>query len=66
MPYSRIIFSDHALQRMRERRISRAQVVRTINQPDSVIVSRGAYVAERQTSAGNTLRVVYREQAGTH
>jgi hypothetical protein len=64
MPYNRIVFSGHALQRMRERRISEAQVIRTIDQPDSVVTSRGALVAERRTAGGNTLRVVYREQAG--
>jgi hypothetical protein len=64
MPYNQVIFSAHALRRMRERRISQAQVTRAINQPDTLSVSRGLFVAERRTSSGNTLRVVFHEQAG--
>ena len=44
---------------MKERRISEDQVLSTLNNPDRTYPSRGKQVAERQTGAGNTLRVFY-------
>ena len=58
--YDQIVISEHARVRMRERRISEQQVVRTINQPDVVKVgANNRLIAERTTSQGNRLRVVY-------
>ena len=57
-----IIISDHARIRMRERRISEQQVIRTINQPD--VLKSGTndrLIAELIANQGNTLRVVYIE-----
>jgi hypothetical protein len=60
--YHEIIISEHARIRMRERRISEQQVARTINQPDVVKVgAKNRLIAERATSQGNTIRVVYIE-----
>lgn len=47
---------------MRERSISKKQVERAIEQPDRLAYEGGKLVAERDTSAGNTIRVVYVER----
>jgi hypothetical protein len=48
---------------MEERRISVGQVEATINYPDTVKVQpNGNLCAERRTSAGNTLRIIYVEK----
>lgn len=53
-------FSDHARARMIERRISENQVRNTLNNPDRTYPGRGGRtIAERETEAGNTLRVIY-------
>ncbi|MEM6427677.1 MAG: DUF4258 domain-containing protein [Deinococcota bacterium] len=61
--YNRIIYTQHALERMSERRISQRQVERTLEQPDKTYPSDGKLVAERVTVHGNTLKVVYSETA---
>jgi hypothetical protein len=48
---------------MRDRKIGANQVERTIAAPDSLATSRGRIVAERATAMGNTIRVVYAEEA---
>jgi hypothetical protein len=47
---------------MRQRRIHRSQAELTLREPDTVRYERGQLVAERATSSGNVIRVVYVEQ----
>jgi hypothetical protein len=61
--YQRVDFDPHARQRMEERKIGENQVLRAIAEPDRQYPSHsGRFVAERQTAAGNVIRVVYVEQ----
>ena len=62
MAFSVVTYSNHARERMTERSISKRQVELTLFRPDSVRLSKGRLIAERRTTAGNTIRVVYREQ----
>ncbi|MEA2524024.1 MAG: hypothetical protein QOF73_1251, partial [Thermomicrobiales bacterium] len=57
-----VTYSQHARDRMDERSISKGQVERTIAQPDRLTYEGSKLVAERRTSAGNTIRVVYVER----
>jgi hypothetical protein len=63
--YAAVEYDPHVRDRMRERRIAAAQVERAIANPTRVGPSAtvpGRMVAEYDTAAGNTLRVVYVEQ----
>lgn len=65
MAYQRIVYHAHARDRMRLRSIAEHQVLATLNRPDRLFPSHsGRLVAERDTTAGNTLRVVFVEQVG--
>lgn len=44
---------------MRQRKISRAQIERAVQRPDSIYESWGKLVAESTTSAGNTVFVYH-------
>lgn len=57
--YDHYDYSPHALAQMQLRRIKKNQVEKTINHPHNFYRSRERFVAERTTSYGNTLRVVY-------
>jgi hypothetical protein len=48
---------------MRDRKIAPHKVERAIASPDTVTTSRGKLVAEKATAMGNTIRVVYAEEA---
>jgi hypothetical protein len=64
--YAAIAYDPHARDRMRERRVSEQQVERVIANPTRRFPSTdppGRVVAEYDTTAGNTLRVVYVEVA---
>jgi hypothetical protein len=61
MKFERIKLSNHARKRMRQRNISRNQIVRTLNEPERVYLNGDAMVAERSTEAGNVVQVVYVE-----
>jgi predicted fused transcriptional regulator/phosphomethylpyrimidine kinase len=61
MPFANIAYTPHVLKRMRERRISQKQVEKVLAEPHKAYSSGDRMVAERRTSAGNTLRVVYLE-----
>jgi hypothetical protein len=61
MAFSVVTFSKHARERMEERFISRQQVEQALFQPDTVRLEKGVLIAERKTTAGNTIRVVYKE-----
>ncbi len=60
--YTHFEFDPHALKRMRQRRISRRQILRTVTNPDRLYSGyRGRLVAEYTTNEGNTLSVVFEE-----
>ena len=61
----RIESHPHARLRMRQRKIAEDQIGRALAGPDRVTPSHsGRFVAEYDTAAGNTLRVVYEERSG--
>ena len=60
-----VAYSVHAEERMRERRIGRNQVERTVRQPDSVIQQGNDRIrVERRTSEGNLIVVIYVDRIG--
>jgi hypothetical protein len=61
MRFTKVEYDAHATDQMIQRRISRNQVVATLERPDREGPGHTAprIVAERVTSAGNTIRVVY-------
>ena len=61
--YERIGIHPHARKRMRQRKISRAQVERALQNPDRTYQSWGKLAAEGATAAGNTVFVYYVETA---
>jgi hypothetical protein len=65
MKYEQIRYHQHARKRMRRRKISRAQVERTLQNPDRIYESWGKLAAEGATAQGNTIFVYYVEPEGT-
>lgn len=63
MKYDRIRYHLHARKRMRRRKISRAQVERTLQNPDRTYESWGKLAVEGVTAEGNTVFVYYVEPA---
>jgi hypothetical protein len=63
--YERIRIHPHARKRMQRRKISRAQVERTLQDPNRTYESWGKLAAEGETAAGNTVFVYYVEPEGT-
>ena len=63
MRYEEIRYHPHARKRMRQRKISRAQVERALQNPDRSYESWGKLAAEGATVAGNTVFVYYVEPA---
>lgn len=63
MKYERIRYHTHAHKRMRRRKISRAQVERTLQNPDRSYKSWGKLAVEGATAGGNTVFVYYVEPA---
>lgn len=61
MKFEKIKLSSHARKRMRQRNVSRNQIMRTLNEPAQVYPNGDAMVAERSTEAGNVVQVVYVE-----
>ncbi len=61
MRYETIRLSNHARKRMRQRNIPRNQILRTLNEPERRYESGDQMVAERSTTAGNVVQVVYVE-----
>jgi hypothetical protein len=61
MRYERIRYHSHARKRMRRRRISRAQVERTLQNPDRTYESWGKLAVEGATAESNTVFVYYVE-----
>lgn len=61
MKYDRIRYHTHARKRMRRRKISRAQVERTLQNPDRTYESWGKLAVEGATAEGNTVFVYYVE-----
>ncbi len=59
--YTTIRIHPHARKRMQRRKISRAQVERTLQNPDRSYESYGKLAAEGDTQAGNTVFVYYVE-----
>ena len=59
--YVRVTYSPHATDQMLDRKVTHNQVVLAIAYPDNEYVSKERKVAERLTSHGNTIRVVYTE-----
>jgi hypothetical protein len=65
MAYARIDYDRHARDKMRERLVSERQIAAALNRPDRLLAGHsGRLIAERDTAAGNTLRVVFVEQRG--
>lgn len=52
-------YSHHARERMRTRHIREAQVESTVNEPDRRSEDGGRFIAERDTTQGNIVQVVY-------
>ena len=66
--YAAVEYDPHVLVRMRERKIAAAQIERAIASPTRLspcTTVPGRLVAEYETAAGNTLRVVYVEEQRT-
>lgn len=63
MRYEGIRYHSHARKRMRQRKISRAQVERTLQNPDRSYESWGKLAVEGTTAEGNTVFVYYVEPA---
>lgn len=63
MRYEEIRYHSHARKRMRQRKISRAQVERTLQNPDRSYESWGKLAVEGATAEGNTVFVYYVEPA---
>jgi hypothetical protein len=61
MKFAVIQYTQHALDQMDKRRISKKQVESVLQRPDTTYESRGRHVAERVTVHDNVLRVVYTE-----
>ena len=61
MKYDRVRYHPHARKRMSRRKISRAQVERTLQNPDRAYESWGKLAAEGSTAVGNTIYVYYVE-----
>jgi hypothetical protein len=57
--FEHVRLSKHARARLRERRISLEQIKRTLNHPHRLERQGERFVAERDTTRGNVLRVVY-------
>lgn len=66
MKFERIKLSSHARKRMRQRHISRNQILRTLNDPERAYPSGDKMVAERSTEAGNVIQVVYVGRSEDH
>lgn len=66
MRFEKIKLSNHARKRMRQRNISRNQILRTLNEPERVYPSGGKMVAELSTEAGNVIQVIYVERSGNY
>ena len=66
MAFASIEYSQHARDQMQDRRISRNQVERSLRDPDRLRLERNRLVAERDTAAGNYIRVVYVERLTDH
>ena len=61
----RIEYHPHALLRMRQRKVGPLQVEATVSEPHRLRPSHSnRLVDERDTAAGNTLRVVYEARDG--
>jgi hypothetical protein len=59
--FDRLTYSQHALERLGEHKLTDAIIRATLNRPHNEYVSRGNDVAEILTSNGSTIRVVYTE-----
>lgn len=57
MKFAVIQYTQHALNQMDKRRISKKQVESVLQRPDTTYESRGRHVAERVTVHDNMLRV---------
>lgn len=66
MKFEKFKLSNHAWKRMRQRNISRNQILRTLNEPERLYPSGGKMVAERSTEAGNVIQVIYVERSGNY
>ena len=62
MAFVSIEYSPHARDQIRDRRIGINQVERTLRTPERLRLERNRLVAERETEAGNIIRVVYVER----
>lgn len=62
MAFTSIEYSQHALDQMEERRIGKGQIENTLRNPDRTRFDRDRLIAERNTAAGNFIRVVYVEK----
>ena len=56
-----LIFTLHALQRMRQRKVSEEQIVETIELPDEIFPGDGDEETAVKSYGGREVRVVYRE-----
>lgn len=59
MSFERVRLTKHARDRQRGRRISLEQIKRTLNHPHRLERQGERFIAERDTTQGNILRVVY-------
>lgn len=65
MKYDRIRYHLHARKRMRRRKISRAQVERTLQNPDRTYESWGKLAVEGVTAEGEALVLSVKRRRGT-
>ena len=66
MKFEKIKLSNHARKRIRQRNISRNQLLRTLNEPERTYPSEDKLVAERSTGAGNVIQVIYVERSADY
>ena len=62
MAFTSVEFTKHALDQISKRQIGSNQILNTLNDPDRTRFERGCLIAERDTTAGNFIRVVYVEK----
>jgi hypothetical protein len=58
----RTLFSEHAVSRLKERRISQEEVLQALAAPDSTDIAFGGRLVAEKTLGKRTLRVIYSEE----
>ena len=58
----RVVFIDHALERLRERKISKELVMQALNEPDSVDTGYPGRKIAQKSLNGKIIRVIHEER----